>query len=56
MAITAQKLKVAQQLSMLPGIRIKDIREAAGLEPLGDSGDYIVLNLPPIPEDSDDES
>lgn len=40
------QLELAGTLAALPGIRLREVREAAGYEPLGDERDEMVLNLP----------
>jgi HK97 family phage portal protein len=40
------RLKLAESVAALPGIKVKEIRAQAGLEPLGDERDDLVLNLP----------
>lgn len=37
---------LATGVATLPGVRIREVREFAGLDPLGDERDEIVLNLP----------
>lgn len=41
-----EQIKLAGTYAQLPGIKIIEVREKAGLEPLGDERDDIVLNLP----------
>lgn len=45
------KLDLAVGLATLPGLQVKDIREAVGKPPLGDERDEIVLNLPGLPRE-----
>ena len=40
------RLNLATTVGSLPGIKIREVREQAGLPPLGDERDDIVLNLP----------
>lgn len=40
------KFQLAQDFAVLPGVRVREVREQVGLQPLGDERDEIVLNLP----------
>lgn len=40
------RLKLVTSFAAIPGVRLKEVREYAGLEPLGDERDDLVLNLP----------
>ena len=40
------KLELAQNFATLPGVKVKEVRRYAGLDPLGDERDDLVLNLP----------
>ena len=40
------QIELAGVIATLPGIRVREVREAAGYDPLGDDTDDIVLNLP----------
>lgn len=40
------KITLATEFATLPGVTIREVREFADLEPLGDERDEIVLNLP----------
>lgn len=41
-----ERFKLAESFASLPGVRVAEVREVVGLEPLGDERDKIVLNLP----------
>jgi HK97 family phage portal protein len=47
------RLKLAADFAGLPGVKVKEVRKQAGLEPStgDDETDNIVLNLPPTPEE-----
>lgn len=40
------RYKLAESFASLPGVKVREVREVVGLEPLGDKRDEIVLNLP----------
>lgn len=40
------KLELAQNFATLPGVKVKEVRRYAGLDPIGDERDDLVLNLP----------
>jgi HK97 family phage portal protein len=40
------QLELAADVATIPGMRVREVREAAGYDPLGDERDDIVLNLP----------
>lgn len=40
------RLRLAESVAALPGIKVKEVRAQAGYDPLGDNRDDIVLNLP----------
>lgn len=40
------RLKLAESFATLPGVKVAEVRRQAGLDPLGDERDNIVLNLP----------
>lgn len=40
------QLELAGIIATLPGVKVREVRAAAGYEPLGDERDEIVLNLP----------
>ena len=40
------RFKLAESFAALPGVRVEEVREVVGLDPLGDERDEIVLNLP----------
>lgn len=40
------RLNLASAVGSLPGVKVREVREQAGLPPLGDERDDIVLNLP----------
>lgn len=40
------RLRLAESVAALPGIRVSEVRAQAGFDPLGDERDEIVLNLP----------
>jgi HK97 family phage portal protein len=41
-----QRLQLASTFAALPGVKVREIRDYAGLDPLGDWRDDVVLNLP----------
>lgn len=41
-----QRLQLATNFATLPGVKIREVRDYAGLDPLGDERDDIVLNMP----------
>lgn len=45
MPIEAQ-IELASTYAALPGVRLREVREFAGLDPLGDARDELVLNMP----------
>lgn len=40
------RIRLTSSFAVIPGVRVREVREYAGLEPLGDERDDIVLNLP----------
>lgn len=48
------QLELAGTLATLPGIKVIEVREAAGYDPLGDERDEVVLNLPGDDENASD--
>jgi HK97 family phage portal protein len=41
-----EKLRLSSAFAALPGVRIREVRKYAGLDPLGDERDDLVINLP----------
>jgi HK97 family phage portal protein len=41
-----EKLRLSSAFAALPGVRIREVRKYAGLDPLGDERDDMVINLP----------
>lgn len=41
-----ERLRLSSTFAALPGVRIREVRKYAGLDPLGDERDDLVLNLP----------
>lgn len=40
------RIRLTSSFAAIPGVRVREVRDYAGLEPLGDERDDIVLNLP----------
>lgn len=41
-----ERIRLTSSFASLPGVRVSEVRDFAGLDPLGDERDDIVLNLP----------